>query len=143
MTFVHTWNKECEESLKLGLVAIQQADLINNLKITIASVNGVVSMQQSEISRLESKIKVVEDSNIWFSKWGTMKDSEPRMKELSDKLQKALERANMIQEDKASTIIATNERMETTIKDLKMNERLARLALEEYKKEGELSYNNL
>ena len=138
MTFVHSWNKECEESLKLGLVAVEQLELIKNLKITIASVNGVVSMQQSEISRLESKIKTVEDSNIWFSKWGTMQDAEPRIKELSDKLQKALERANMIQEDKASTIVATNERMKTNIEELKMNERLARLALEEYKKEGEL-----
>ena len=124
--------------MKLGLVAIQQAELINNLKITIASVNGVVSMQQCEISRLESKIKTVEDSNTWFSKWGTMQDAEPRMKELSDKLQKALERANMVQEDKASVIIATNERLEKTIEELKMNERLARSALEEHKKDGEL-----
>ncbi len=124
--------------MKLGLVAIQQAELINNLKITIASVNGVVSMQQCEISRLESKIKTVEDSNTWFSKWGTMQDAEPRMKELSDKLQKALERANMVQEDKASVIIATNERLEKTIEELKMNERLARFALEEHKKDGEL-----
>lgn len=137
VTFVYSWNKECEDGLKISLVALQQAEIIENLKSTISSINGVVSMQQSEIARLETKIKTVEDSNTWFNKWGSIQDSDARIKTLSDKLNKALERAGMTYEDKVSTTAIMLERNEKSNEELRSNEKYARISLEEYKKDVE------